>query len=125
MAAHWGDRAWSGRLSCAGSGCCFHLLDYAGNFTLPGLSNSPGESFVDLLLYPEKRNSRKSRTIYGEYGQTRYARINSTMKFVTRFTGQLELYDLVNDANETINLLQSFLPLPHSTMEMLVCMIEL
>ena len=84
------------------------LLDYAGNFTLHGLSNSPGESFVDLLLYPEKRNSRKSRTIYGEYGQTRYARINATMKFITRFTGQLELYDLVNDANETVNLIEPF-----------------
>lgn len=30
------------------------------------------------------------------------------MKFFTHFTGQLELYDLVNDANEAINLLQSF-----------------
>ena len=84
------------------------LLDYAGQFSLPVLSNSPGESFVDLLLTPEKRNSRVSRSIYGEYGQTRFARINATMKYVTRLTGQFELYDLMNDANETSNLILPF-----------------
>lgn len=87
------------------------LLDYVGGYTLPVLANSPGESFVDLLLTPEKRNSRKSRSIYGEYGQTRFARLNGTLKYVTRFTGQLEMYDLINDANETCNLLSPLCPM--------------
>ena len=84
------------------------LLDYAGNYSFPVDSNIAGQSFIDLLLEPAKRNSRKERTIYGEYGQTRYARINATMKYVSRFTSHLELYDLTKDANETTNLIQPF-----------------
>ena len=84
------------------------LLEYAGNVSFPVDSNLPGQSFVDLLLQPSKRNSRKQRTIYGEYGQTRYARINATMKYVSRFTGHIELYNLTADANETTNLVKPF-----------------
>ena len=86
------------------------LLDYAGNFSFPELSNIAGESFLDLLLNVSKRNSMTTRTIYGEYGQTRYARINGTMKYVTRLTGHVELYDLKSDQNESNNLLKPFSP---------------
>lgn len=81
------------------------LLEYAGNYSLPSIANAPGESFVDLLLDQTKRNTRKTRTIYGEYGQTRYARINATKKYVSRLTGHMELYDLTSDQNETTNLM--------------------
>ncbi len=67
---------------------------------------------MDLLLNPSKRNTRTTRTIYGEYGQTRYARINATTKYITRPTGHVELYDLVEDENETKNLLE---PSPSNT----------
>ena len=83
------------------------LLAYAGH-VFPKDSNLAGESFVDLLLDPSKRNSRKGRTIYGEYGQTRYARVNSTMKYIVRYTGHTELYNLQTDANETTNLVRPF-----------------
>lgn len=91
------------------------LLDYAGNFIFPKAANLPGESFADLLLQPSKRNSRKTRTIYGEYGATRYSRINATTKYVSRLTGNeklefdhdQELYDLIHDVNETVNLVFS------------------
>ena len=42
------------------------LLDYAGSFSFPSVHNIAGESFVDLLLDPAKRNTRTNRTIYGE-----------------------------------------------------------
>lgn len=83
------------------------LLEYAGNYTFPPASMAVGESFLTLLLEPAARNTWMNRTIYGEYGQTRFARVNASMKYVTRFTGQLELYNLVTDTNETVNLLQS------------------
>ena len=84
------------------------LLQYAGNYTLPAGSMGVGETFVQLLLEPAARNTWTNRTIYGEYGQTRYARVNASVKYVTRNTGQLELYDLLTDGNETVNLLQPF-----------------
>ena len=96
------------------------LLDYAGNFKFPTSANIPGESFTDLLLRPEKRNSNslKARTIFGEYGATRFIRINATTKYVSRLTGaqkQLnlnedqsqELFDLTHDQSETSNLINS------------------
>ena len=84
------------------------LLEYAGNFSLPFTNNIAGESFTDLLLDPAKRNSRSNRTIYGEYGQTRYARVEGTVKYITRLTGYVELYDLTSDQNETTNLIDPF-----------------
>ena len=97
------------------------LLDYAGKLQFPTSANIPGESFMDLLLRPEKRNSKllKERTIYGEYGATRFIRMNATTKYVSRLTGgqkQLnlkdkdhgqELFDLTHDQNETSNLIKS------------------
>ena len=82
------------------------LLQYAGDFTFPDPLIIPGESYKDLLTSTSMRNSRVSRTIYGEYGEARYGRFNGNMKFVTRKTGYMELYDLTRDKNETNNLLQ-------------------
>jgi arylsulfatase A-like enzyme len=84
------------------------LLDYAGSFRFEPLSIVAGKSFKDLLLDPSSRNSMINRTIYGEYGQTRYARINGTVKYVTRLSGHLELYDLLEDSGETVNLLEEY-----------------
>ena len=88
------------------------LLKYAGNFSFPTSSNIPGESFTDLLLDTSKRNTRKKeRTIFGEYGQTRYIRTSNknsdTIKYVTRLTGHLELYDVTSDPNEKNNIIYS------------------
>ena len=84
------------------------LLEYTGNLSFESHANIAGESFTDLLLDPSKRNSRKERTIFGEYGQTRYARVNASMKYITRYTGHIELYNLYSDAKETKNLVQPF-----------------
>ena len=81
------------------------LLQYAGNHSFPSEANIAGESFVDLLL-SDTSNVFQDRAIFGEYGQTRYARMNN-MKFITRLTGPVELYDLTNDPNETKNLADS------------------
>ena len=96
------------------------LLDYAGNFKFPTSANIPRESFMDLLLRPEKRNSNclKARTIFGEYGAARFIRMNATIKYVSRLIGaqkQLnlnedqsqELFDLTHDQNETSNFINS------------------
>lgn len=98
------------------------LLEYAGKLSFPTSANTPGESFADLLLRPDKRNAKflKERTIYGEYGATRFIRINATTKYVSRLTGsqkqlnlkddfsqKLELFDLTHDQNETSNLIHS------------------
>lgn len=84
------------------------LLEYAGNYTLPAATMGVGESFRALLLDPFARGMWVNRTIYGEYGQTRFVRVNASMKYVTRLSGQLELYNLQADSNETTNLLQPF-----------------
>ena len=81
------------------------LLDYAGGFTFPDPLIIAGESYKDLLASTSMRNSRVRRTIYGEYGEARFGRFNGNMKFVTRKTGYMELYDLTRDKNETNNLL--------------------
>ena len=94
------------------------ILDYAGKFSFPKFRNVTGESFASLLLKPTQRNSMTTRTIYGEYGATRYVRINGTMKYVSRLIEgeklkaasddeQQQLFDLKADSNEAENLLYS------------------
>ena len=82
------------------------LLQYAGNHSFPSEANIAGESFADLLLNGNFNVLQEDRAIFGEYGQTRYARMEN-MKFVTRLIGPEELYDLTNDPNETNNLADS------------------
>ncbi len=86
------------------------LLEYAAGTSFPSNRNTPGESFSELLTDPSKRDLNMTRIIYGEYGQTRYARSNATngIKYVARLTGHYELYDLKNDNTEKTNLLSSF-----------------
>jgi len=79
------------------------LLQYSGNFSLPSHTNVAGESFSNLLLTKNPSKPNAIRPIFGEYGQTRYARMENK-KFVTRLTGPQELYDLNQDPNETNNL---------------------
>jgi arylsulfatase A-like enzyme len=96
------------------------LLDYAGNLKFPTLTvtNIPEES---VLLRPEKRNSnslKQEPSNYGEYGATRFIRMNATTKYISRLTRahkhlnlhedhSQELFDLTHDQNETSNLINS------------------
>ena len=61
------------------------LLHYAGNYTLLPHANIAGESYANLLLHGNSSVHTKTRPIFGEYGQTRYARMNDT-KFIMRLT---------------------------------------
>lgn len=71
------------------------FLDYVDGLKF-NIANPAGESLEKLLLDPSSRNSRMHRTIFGEYGQTRYGRFNGTTKYVTWQTGHIELYDLLS-----------------------------
>ena len=42
--------------------------------------------------------------------KTRYAQVEGATKYITRLTGHIELYDLINDNNETNNLIDPFSP---------------
>ncbi|XP_065844850.1 N-acetylglucosamine-6-O-sulfatase-like [Oscarella lobularis] len=75
------------------------LLDYAGNFTFPQSINIAGSSFKSIL----EGNSVPFKNLFGEYGQTRSARAEH-MKYVTRATGQIEIYNLDTDPKEETNL---------------------
>ena len=94
------------------------LLQYAGNFSFPSRANIAGESFADLLLSGFSNVFTEDRAIFGEYGQTRYARMNN-MKFITRLTGPSEIYDLTKDPNETTNLADSQSSNEHSMQQAL------
>lgn len=94
------------------------LLDYAGNFTFPKAANLPGESFADLLLHPSNQN-----TIHGRPGLSTEsivqpdtsASVLQLNMFLDYITGNempesnyhQELYDLMHDGNETVNLVFS------------------
>ena len=93
------------------------LLEYAGNFKFPERLNVAGESFYEILVDPSKRDSLVNRTIFGEYGQTRYARMNATMKYITRLTGHLELYNLTSDKDEKINLFDTDMKVNYEALE--------
>ncbi len=63
----------------------------------------PGRSFVPILFGNENPN-RKNIVVYDEYGSTRMIRTKE-WKYVHRYPfGPNELYDLVNDPGENINL---------------------
>ena len=89
------------------------LLEYSGNFAFPHHANIPGHSFASLLTSAstDKLPWATEGAIFGEYGQVRSAR-SANFKYVSRFTNQLELYDLVNDPKETNNLAANVSSLP-------------
>lgn len=86
------------------------LLEYGGNSSFPHSANIPGHSFAPLLTGAQLQWAVEG-TIFGEYGQVRYAR-NGTFKYVTRFTNQQELYDLEADPKEEKNLAASVSSIP-------------
>ena len=78
------------------------LLDYLG-LPLPAGINLPGESVLPLWL-GQGDTGRDEVVIYDEYGSTRMVRTEE-WKYVHRYPdGPCELYDLVNDPDERVNL---------------------
>ncbi len=77
------------------------LLDYL-DLPLPEGGNLPGQSFAPLLL--NEGLGREEVVVYDEYGSTRMVRTRE-WKYVHRYRqGPHELYDLVNDPDERVNL---------------------
>lgn len=77
------------------------LLDYV-NLPLPD-TNLPGKSFLPVLK-GEQDTGNDEIVIYDEYGYCRMIR-TLDFKYVHRYPdGPNELYDLVNDADERVNL---------------------
>ncbi|NIM94218.1 MAG: sulfatase-like hydrolase/transferase [Anaerolineales bacterium] len=81
------------------------LLDYVG-FEIPGADALPGRSFTPLLEGREIQE-RDSVVVFDEYGPVRMIR-SREWKYVHRYPfGPHELYDLIIDPNEDINLVDS------------------
>jgi arylsulfatase A-like enzyme len=78
------------------------LLEYLG-LPIPEDRNLPGRSFLPLLRGEEMRE-REEVVIFDEYGPVRMVRTKE-WKYVYRHAhGPHELYDLVNDPDERVNL---------------------
>jgi len=78
------------------------LLDYLG-LENPEADKLPGRSFLSILL-AEKKDVREHIVVYDEYGPVRMIRTKE-FKYVHRYPyGPHELYDLVNDPDERVNL---------------------
>lgn len=78
------------------------LLDYL-DLPYPDSESLPGNSFKSLLL-GKTMNERENVVVFDEYGPVRMIRTKE-WKYIHRYPyGPHELYDLVNDPNETINL---------------------
>lgn len=79
------------------------LLDYVN---LPHLEegNLPGRSFKQLLV-GEDMKERENLVVFDEYGPVRMIR-GKEWKYIHRYPyGKHELFDLVNDPNESVNLI--------------------
>jgi len=78
------------------------LLDYLG-LPLPEGRNLPGSSFAPAL-YGQPVSGREMVAIYDEYGPARMIRTEE-WKYVHRYPdGPHDLFDLVNDPDERVNL---------------------
>jgi arylsulfatase A-like enzyme len=78
------------------------LLDYLG-LPIPTDRNLPGVSFLPILR-GEEMDQRENVVIFDEYGPVRMIRTKE-WKYVYRHAyGPHELYDLVNDPDERVNL---------------------
>ncbi|MGY8993829.1 MAG: sulfatase-like hydrolase/transferase [Rhodospirillales bacterium] len=79
------------------------LLDYVGlNGPILGAGERPGKSFSSIL-HGEPTGADRPVVVLDEYGPTRMIRTDS-LKYVHRYPdGPYELYDLVNDPEETKN----------------------
>jgi arylsulfatase A-like enzyme len=81
------------------------LLAYLG-IDHPSAEALPGQSFAPLLK-GQRTSGRKNVVVYDEYGPVRMIR-SAEFKYVHRYPyGPHEFYDLVNDPDETENLLDS------------------
>jgi arylsulfatase A-like enzyme len=79
------------------------LLDYLGLPVPAAECNLPGKSFAPLLR-GEETEGHECVVIYDEYGPVRMIRTQA-YKYVYRHAyGPHELYDLVNDPDERVNL---------------------
>ncbi len=78
------------------------LLDYL-NLENPETDKLPGRSFLSTLL-GEKVQGREHIVVYDEYGPMRMIRTKE-FKYIHRYPyGPHELYDLINDPDERVNL---------------------
>ncbi len=79
------------------------LLEYLG-MENPEADDLPGRSFAPILR-GEERTGRDSVVVFDEYGPTRMIRTRE-WKYIHRYPyGPHELYDLVNDPGEEVNLI--------------------
>ena len=85
------------------------LLEYAGISVSPAVAaagNLPGHSFA-AILRGQRLASDQPVVVFDEYGPTRMLRTKE-WKYVHRYPyGPHELYDLVNDPSERLNLADS------------------
>jgi arylsulfatase A-like enzyme len=80
------------------------LLEYVG-ITAPPRSDLPGRSFLNLLD-GKPLEQEQAIVVYDEFGPTRMIRTHE-WKYVHRYPyGPHELYDLINDPGEAVNLLE-------------------
>ena len=81
------------------------LLEYVG-LKNPEAHKLPGKSFLPILLGQRRRGEEREHiVVYDEYGPVRMIRTKQ-YKYVHRYPyGPHEFYDLVNDPNEHINLI--------------------
>lgn len=81
------------------------LLDYAG-FEHPDPDGLPGRSFLGLLSGRDREGQREHVVVFDEYGPVRMIR-TAGWKYVHRVPyGPHELYDLTNDPDERVNLVE-------------------
>ena len=81
------------------------LLEYVG-FEHPEAGGLPGRSFLPALL-GEEASGREDVVIFDEYGPVRMIRTRE-WKYVHRYPyGPHELYDLANDPEERVNLIDA------------------
>jgi arylsulfatase A-like enzyme len=78
------------------------LLDYL-NLPQPEGSNSPGKSFLNVLLGKKERDERQEVIIFDEYGPVRMIRTKDCKYVYRNHDGPDKLYDLVNDPDERKN----------------------
>lgn len=81
------------------------LYDFLG-FNQPENDNLPGRSFAPILR-GQKLQEREHVVVFDEYGPVRMIR-GRRWKYIHRYPyGPHELYDLENDPDETVNLVQN------------------
>lgn len=89
------------------------LLDYVGIDSYEHDKLLPGKSFASILTQPDNPIKNDAIVVYDEYGPVRMIR-SEKWKYIHRYPhGLHELYDLQNDPEERVNLVdnQAYLPI--------------